>query len=98
MEVIEMIVVLQMILMRNDVVVVLDFQHYDFEQGVHVHQKALPIDVDVAEEKTTTTWPCILVAFVHRRHTEYNKVNDDARIFIPLLAVLLMEKKASVLS
>jgi hypothetical protein len=86
--------------MRNDEEVVLEYQHYDYELMVNVHQELLLIDVDVAVKTTTmtTTCPCILVAFVHRRHTEYNKVNDDARIFIPLLAVLLMEEKGSVLS
>jgi hypothetical protein len=43
--------------------------------------------VDVVEEMrmrmTTTTWPWRRVAFVHHRHTEYNKVNGNARIFMP---------------
>ena len=34
------------------------------------------IYVDAAEEMTST-WPCILFAFVHYRHTEYNKVDGD---------------------
>lgn len=95
MEVIYLIFELQMMLMRNDEV--LERQRYDFELMVNVHERTWVFYVDAAEEMTmmTMTWPWTLVAFVHRHHTEYNKVNDDARISMSMLAVLLMEKKAN---
>ena len=79
---------------RNDDVA--ELRRYDFSIEANDHQMPSLFDADVVEgmTTTTTTWPWNLVAFVHRHQTEYNKVNDDARIFIPLLRVLLlMERK-----